>query len=106
MHARRAVRPTATRVHLTDLFGERFVALLAPRQRPLLPRVEAAARNPEQAAHACDAKRSSVGFDEAEFQLLSSAKNTNAFFRISRCSVTSRSSLRSRRISSDSTPIA
>src|SRR6266536_3090562 len=82
-----AVAVTAARVHPADPLGQRRVGERPRRRWPLLPGVEARARDTEHAAHQRDRVVGLLRRDEPEAAhrvSLSRAKKTAAFFKISR----------------------
>jgi hypothetical protein len=88
---RRSVGATIRAMDLVDLHGERLVLLLSLAGPPATPGVETAARDLEHLAHHADSEDLPMILDEPELHFWSSAKYANAFFKISRSSVTSRS---------------
>jgi hypothetical protein len=76
---------------LVDLLGELLVLLLSLAWPTATPGVEPTAGDLEDLAHLADSEGLPVLLDESELHFWSSAKYANAFFKMSRSSVTSRS---------------
>src|SRR3954451_7658700 len=106
--ARRAIQVAVVVVDLADALKQPLVLALAPRRRAVLPRVKARAADAQHAAHRLDRVLGPLRRDEPEDHRrvsLSFAKKAAAFLRISRSSVSVRTSRRSRRSSSRSSEV-
>ena len=83
----------------TDMGQQDHIIALASADRTVTPSSEASCRNPQNPAQVVNREPFAVFFDEGKSHLLSPAKNTVAFFRISLSSKSNRFSLRSRSFS-------
>src|SRR5690242_1478072 len=106
VNARAAIPPLARRERRADQPFQFLVVGRPRRVGPLLPRIEAAARDPQTATQQAERVVRLLRRDEAKLHRRSFAKKAAAFFSISRSSRRIRFSFRSRASSSRSVVVS